>query len=297
LFGFKSASAAYTDQERALIEQAASMLGAGAPKWRRKDVEFIARSEKTAVSFEAIRRVLKNTPGADPVLCAIGLSPVLGLAPPIELLEDRGRVRPLLRPRLLHPRELKGPRRMMCRREVFGGLLQTIALGSRLDAPFVTTAALDKWGADFESVFADARRNYLAVVSNKNILEVQGAPGLLALLHEREQAAAAAFILDELFPPDLLPHGVVFATPGSEVMLAFPVIQDSGPDGLAAIVQASFSMSRERDDPLSERAFWRHEGNIIELPMTAVEDRKSRRIHIEARGPLEDLLRILGAIE
>lgn len=186
---------------------------------------------------------------------------------------------------------------MMCRRETFGGLLQAIALGPRLDAPLVTTAALDEWHAEFEDVFTDACHNYAKEVTNKNILEVQGAPGLLALLHEKEQAAAAAFIIDKLFPPDLLPHGVVFATPGAEVLLAFPVIENSGPDGLAAIVQASFSMSRERDDPLSERAFWKRSGSIIDLPMTAVEDRKSRRIHIEARGPLEDLLRILGAIE
>lgn len=297
MFGFKSASASFSESERALIGQAASLLAVGAPRWRRGHVEFAGRSDLAAVSVESLRRILKHRTSDDPVLFAIALSPLVGVAPPIGVLADMPRLRHLLRPRLLHPRELQGPRRLMCRRETFGGLLQAIALGPRLDAPLVTTPALDQWHAEFEDVFADACRNYSKEVTNKNILEVQGAPGLLALLHEREQAAAAAFIIDSLFPPDLLPHGVVFAAPGAEVLLAFPVIENAGPDGLAAIVQASFSMSRERDDPLSERAFWKRGGATIELPMTAVEDRKSRRIHIEARGPLEDLLRILGAIE
>lgn len=297
MFGFKTSSSSFTDAERSLLEHAAALLEEGSLRWRRGGAEFVRREHRAAVTVESLKRILKSKLNDDPILAAIALAPIVGVAPPARILADQARLRHLLRPRLIHPRELAGPQRLMCRRETFGGLLQAIALGPRLDAPLVTTAVLDQWEATFERAFADACLNYQQAVTNRDILEVQGAPGLLALLHEREQAASAAFIIDRLFPPDLLPHGVVFAVPGDEVMLAFPVIENAGPDGLAAIVQATFSMSRERQDPLSDRSFWRRAGTIIELPMTAVEDRTSRRVHIEARGPLEDLLRVLGAIE
>lgn len=302
MFGFKSASSAISEEERGRVERASGLLGIGTPRWRRGRAEFTHRAEPTNVPVDSIRRVLRQTwteEGDEPAL-AVGLSPLVGVAPTREVLQDPARLQRLLRPRLLHPREMQGPRRLMCRREAFGGLLRAIALGPRGDAPLVGTEALDLWGADFEDVFAGACENFAAAATNKNILEVQGAPGLLALLHEREQASASPFIMDRLFPADLLPNGVVFAVPRAEVFLALPVIENAGPDGLAAIVQAGFSMAREggaASPALSERAFWRRRGEIVELPMTAVEDRKSRRVHIEARGVMEDLLRILGAIE
>lgn len=297
MFGFKSASTSFTERERALLDEAGALLGIGPPRWRWKHAEFRHLSEPRPVSVDVLRRLLRSDPSGDEVVCAIGLAAAVGVQPPPEMLTDVSRIAHLLRPRLLHPRELQGPRRLMCRREAFGGLIRAIALGPRDDAPLITTAVLDRWRAEFDDIFARAVSNLANRMTNRHILEVQGAPGLLALLHEREQASSGVFILDRLFPPDLLPHGVVFATPGPEVLLAFPVIEGAGPDGLAAIVQASFSMAHEREEPLSERVFWHRDQRTIELPMTAVQDRKSRRIHIEARGPIEDLLRILGAIE
>lgn len=297
MFGFKSASRKFTAEERRLVEKSAELLGDGALQWKHEHAEFVRGEQRTRVPVESLRRILKVKPGNDPVLAAIALAPLVGVSPPASILGDHSRLRHLLRPRLIHPRELQGPHRLMCRRETFGELLQAVAFGPRHDAPLLTTAVLDEWDESFESVFAEACRNYAEFVTNRDVLEVQGAPGLLALLHDREQAASAVFIMDRLFPPDLLPHGVVFAVPAGEVLLVFPVIENAGPDGLASIVQAAFSMSRERHDPLSDRTFWRRDGGIIELPMTSVEDRTSRRVHIEARGPLEDLLRVLGAIE
>lgn len=295
MFGQKAAAASFSERERTLLEEAVNRLGIPPLRWRRRDAEFTLRGEPTRLDIDAIRHLLAEKPDATSL--ALSLAEALEFTPPVEFYDDPRRFHALLRPRLVHPRELAGPRRTMCRREVFGGLLQAVAIGSGPNAPYVTTALLDRWKADFDDFCAVASHNLSKVITNKHILEVDGAPGLLALLHDDEQASAAVFILDHLFPPDLLPQGVVFAVPAPEVLVVFPVIEGSGPDGLAAIVQASYSLAHEREDPLSEHTFWRREGRVIDLPMTAVHDHRSRRIHIEAKGPLEDLLRILGAIE
>lgn len=296
MFGLKAASTLLSPGEHELLKQALSALGLEPPRWKRRGVVFLARGEACEFEPDQIQAMLRSCEGSA-ALAALALAESLDLSPPADIFSDPKPFTRLLRPRLVHPRELQGPRRAMCRRDAVGELLQAVSIGSSAAAPLVTSSILDTWGAHFEDLCAVAADNLARCVTNKHVLEVQGAPGLLALLHDDEPAASAFFIVDRLFPADLLPHGVVFAVPVPEVFLAFPVIEDAGPDGLASIVQASYSMAHEHESPLSERAFWRRRGDNVELPMTAVQDRKSRRIHIEARGPLEDLLRILGAIE
>lgn len=295
MFGLKAAAASFSEQERALLDEASGLLDLGPARWKRSEAQFTLRNETVALDINSVQAILSDQCDATGV--ALSLAQALDFNPSLEFFDNPKRFQTYFRPRVVHPRELAGPKRAMCRRETFGGLLQAIAIGPGPKAPFVTSPMLDRWHAEFNDLSSVACANLASKLTNKDILEVQGAPGLLALLHDVEQASSAAFILDHLFPPDLLPHGVVFAVPAQEALVALPVIQNEGPDGLAAIVQASYSLANERDDPLSEHTFWRRGGEVIDLPMTAVHDERSRRIHIEAKGPLEDLLRILGAIE
>lgn len=297
MFGFKFADRPLSDAQIDRLNAACEALGVRPPRFRKDTAQFdLGRG---SISFGAARLIPLFSDEAirSPVLTVVRLASLLEVMPPADALGDLPSLKPLFRPRLMHPRELSGPRRAFCRREAFGDLLAGVAIGSEPGAPLVTTALLDHWGLTFEGIFAASCANMARRVSSNDLLEVQGATGLLALVHDEEESSGAVFILDRLFPKDLLPDGVVVCVPSPEVMLAHPVIRGSGPDGLAAIVQAGYSMASERERPLSEHTIWWREERFEVLPMTTVKDRRSRRIHLEARGPLEDLLRILGAIE
>lgn len=297
MFGLRGAESLFSLRERMILDAAAAVLHVGPVKWRRRNAEFMRRGSPVRVDAALIRRAFAVSMKADTTTGVLALSELLAVIPPADALTDKQRLRPLLRPRLLHPRELSGPRRAMCRREVFGGLLHAIAIGPGPNAPLVTTAILDRWGVEFEDLAIHAAGNLRRRIKPDNLLEVEGSGGLMVLMHDDEQASAAALILDQIIPHRMRRHGIVFAAPTADALLLLPVVEGSGADGLAATVQSCYSMARDCDDPLSEQVFWHQGGKVHVLPMTAVEDRRSRRIHIEARGVLEELLRILGVVE
>lgn len=297
MFGLRGAASLFSQRERMILDAAAAVLRVGPVKWRRRQAEFVRRGTLVRVDAALIRRTLASFVRADTTAGVLALSELLAVAPPTEPLADERRLRPLLRPRLLHPRELTGPRRAMCRREVFGGLLHAIAIGPGPNAPLVTTAILDRWGIEFEELAIRAAGNLRRRIKPEHLLKIEGSAGLMALMHDEEQASAAALILDQIIPNRMRRHGIVFAAPTADALLLLPVVEGGGADGLAAMVQSCFSMARDCDEPLSEQVFWLRGGEVRVLPMTAVEDRRSRRIHIEARGVLEELLRVLGVVE
>ncbi len=211
-------------------------------------------------------------------------------------------VRALLRPRIFHRRELAGPRRAMCRREAFGGLLKAVALGPGPSAPLVTTQVLDTWPVTFEQALQIAGDNLRSLIGPDDLDAVEGAAGVVALTARSrrtglEQPAAASLILDRMFPRRGAPNGVVFSLPSEEVLLALPVREAAGVEGLAILVQLTMSLVQENEEPLSEQLFWWRSGSAVPILFTQVEDQRSTRVHLEAHGPNHDLLLILGAID
>lgn len=295
MFGRNAAESAWTSTQTQRLREAVGRLGLSMPKVRKGEAEFAGRAEPRVASIEQVTRVLDAS--SSPTVASFELAGLLDLSPPVEAFASLAELKDCLRPRLLHPREMTGVRRSMCRRETFDELLHAIAVGGSPRAPLVTTAVLDRWGVDFDTAAQIARDNLAARLGPQNFHEVSDAPGLIALIHDHEQAASGAFVLDHLFPSEFARHGVVFSTPREDVLLALPVTEEGGPDALAAMVRATFAMAHEEGELLSEHIHWWRNGSYIYLPMTAVEEGRSRRIHVEAKGPLEDLLRILGAIE
>jgi hypothetical protein len=298
MFGSTAAAGDFTTDQVSLIAEAAASSGLPPPRWKRDHAEFTLKDGRRPVPFVSLRRYLARLPEQRPSIpAAILLCDLLAVAPPAALLTDLTALRDMLRPRLLHPRELAGPRRNMCRREVLGDLLLAVSIGGGRNAALVTTPILDAWKAEFPSLMGAACANLSRIFSTENLHEVTSAPGVLALIHRDEQAAAGAFILNTLFPPEFAVEGVLFSTPREDVLLTLPVSPGAGPGGLAALVQATFTMAHERAEPLSDRVYWWRKDGALYLPMTTVEHGRSRRIHLEAQGPMEHLLRILGAIE
>lgn len=206
------------------------------------------------------------------------------------------RERPRLRPRLVHPRELAGPRRAMCRREAFGGLLRAIALGPEPGAPLLTTALLDRWPVDFDEAFEIALMNFRRRVGPEHVADVEGAGGVRALLASPEQAAAGALSLSHLIPRGEPGAGVLFSVPHEDVLLLIPVRAGGGAEVLASIVQATVELSAAHGEPLSDQVFWGRGERIDHLPMTLVQERRGQRVHLDAQGPSAELLRLLGAM-
>ncbi len=190
----------------------------------------------------------------------------------------------------------------MCRREAFGDLLMAVALGPGSSASLVTTRILDTWPVTFEQVLEIARDNLRSLIGSDDFDTVEGAAGVVALTARSrrpgfEQPAAAALIIDRLFPRRVAPNGVVFALPSEEVLLALPVKEAAGVEGLAILVQLTMSLVQESDEPLSDQLFWWREGSAVPILFTQVEDKRSKRVHLEAHGANHDLLLILGALD
>ncbi len=285
-------------QTRTLLESALGRLGCEVTRWRGSLATVRRRGEKFHVSAETIATMLERpieSSTRDGLVLMLG--DLLGIAPDDELLASLDLVRPMLRPRLVNARELEGPNRAMCRREAWGELMVGITVGRGQQRRFVTTRQLDSWGLEFEEVLLIARENMKRVVDTSHLHDVEGAAGLLAVVHDSEPAASAAFILEELLPGIDDAPGLAFSTPSEEALLLLPLEADGGAAGLASLVQATYALAAERTEPLSEQVFWRMDGEIVFLPMTWVEEEGSRRVHLEAEGVVADLLRYLGEIE
>lgn len=294
------------------VERAAAALGVTEVRWKRDGAEFIYRDQRrllpalTLVSILPEAAPASATPPAPhptgdsrAVLVLLALAELLEITPPAAVLHDFASLRPLLRLRLLHPRELSGPRRAMCRRDTFGGLLQALAVGPSHAAPLVTSPVLDHWPVTFDEAAEIARSNLHAAIADRDLHEIAGTPGVLAFVSDHEQAASAAFLIDRFTSdaPKVATRGMVFTVPHEDLLLLLPVVPNAGAEPIASLVHTTFQTATAADDPLSESLFWYRKGDIIELPMTTVTEGKGRRVHLEAKGPLEELLRILGALD
>lgn len=298
MFSRSQPQKALTPGEAALLERAAGLLGVTGVKPRPDGAELRVLGRRRTLATRRLRGALldQNT-AAPPPVAAIALAELLGINPPAELLADFQTVRARLRPRLIHPRELTGPRRAMCRRDALDSLLKALAVGGGRDAPLITTPVLDRWPVDFDDALVVALDNLRRAVGPEQLHVVDGAPGVLALIEPREQAASAALAIDGLIPDHDPALGAVFSVPHDDVLLLLPVEDGGGVDALAAMVQASHSMAAGSERPLSNQLFWWTGARSLHLPMTCVEESGSRRVHLEAQGPIEGLLRILGTID
>ncbi|MDX2115886.1 MAG: hypothetical protein SFZ24_09765 [Planctomycetota bacterium] len=278
------------------VEDAARALGIEGPRWARDGATFTHRNEPRHLDLAELEARFERPDRPVPI-SALALAAGLRITPGPDVIADFQLMKPLLRPRILHERELSGPRRAMCRRDTFGGMLQAVAVGGESAAPLVTSQTLDRWGIDFEPLFDQACANLAAVLGPEHLHSVSAAPGVLSLLHDWETVSGAAFVLDALFPRDFAVSGVVFSVPHQNLLLAMPVSPGAGAEGLAGLVQVIYMAADSPAELLSTSVFWWRDGVATYLPMTAVEDGRSRRIHMEARGPLDELLRILGALD
>jgi hypothetical protein len=220
---------------------------------------------------------------------------LLGLPVEHVLLQDLSVARPLLRPRLVNTRELEGPSRSMCRRALHGDLLTAVSVGSGSRRSFVTSRLLDAWALEYEEVMLLALDNLRGAIDTSSVVDCQGADGLLAVAHEREPAAAAVLILEDLLPGVTDHPGVVWSAPSDETLLLLPVEEGSGVDGLSTLIQATFAIAHEKRESLSEQVFWRLGDETWRLPLTWVEEGRARRVHLEAEdGAMGDLMGLLG---
>jgi hypothetical protein len=286
------------DEQRRRFGAALARLGCTVHKWRGD----LATIERGGERFHAsIGTILPSLPSAMELLrddqLTLHVADALGLPVDASLLEDLRIVRPLLRPRLVNVRELEGPARGMCRRSAWADLLWAVSVGRGTRRVFVTSPVLDTWGLEFDEVMDLAQGNLAAALDSTHIHDVEGATGVLALVHDREPASAAVAIIDTIVPDMTDGQGALFGAPADEVLLMYPVEEGAGASGLAGMVQATFALMGERTECLSEHLVWRRGERWDALPMTWVEEGGSRRVHVEAEGVMRDLLRVLGEVD
>lgn len=232
-----------------------------------------------------------------PESVAIALASILNIRVPPLLLSKVKPIAPLFRPMLVRPEELQGPQRSMCRRDAFGPLVLSVAVGVRSNAPRVQTAHLDGWGVEFDDIVRTATENLRLAISPEHVLGVEETPGLIAIMHDEEPVAASCYLLEELIDGVDSDAGVLFGVPTSNSLIAMPITPGGGADGLAALVEMMFSLTEHQTSPLSDQVFWAVDGDYRHIPMVEVEEEGARRIHLDARGTVAELLQVLGEID
>ena len=299
IFGSRNRRGGLDESAARRIELAAGALGVTPPRWSKDGAAFEIGGASRPLSGRELARALAPGPhGVHGAMAeAIGLATALGVQPPLEVVADRRAAGVLLLPRLLTESALTGARRAMCRREAHGGLLRAIAIGDGAGAPMVTTPMLDRWDAEFDEIWSTALANLSYRMGPESLDDLEGAPGVLATADALTPASSGVFVLDHLCPEAALDEGVVFSTPRAEALLALPVEQGAGVDGLAGMVQATHALAAEASGVLSDQLFWWRDGEVTHLPMIAIIESRSRRVHMESSGPVEELLRLLGVVE
>lgn len=288
-----------TSSEQQRVEDAAAMLDLGRPQWKGDRVEFKKGARDHSIALPVLQRSLRDPSRTPPSLLfdALALAGGLGVTVPAPALADLDAVRPLLRPRLLHPRELSGPRRAMCRRPSVGGLVQAIALGPEWTAPLLTTAVLDRWPVGFEEALDLAMDNLRRAVGPDAVHELEDVPGVWAVVHPRETVSATLWLTESLIPSQPASLGVVAALPTPDVLLLLRVVPRAGVRTLAGLVDATVSMFAQAREPLHDQLVWCRGGRLEALVMTFVEEGTSRRVQFDAEGTVGELLSILGALD
>lgn len=294
--------------EKAAFAQALESLGMPVIRW--KDHTASVRTDEGKIDLDVALLVSQLPHGTDltePRSLTLLVGPMLGVPLPQNLLENLDEARQWLRPRLINPAELAGPRRNMCRRDAFAGLLRAISIGPGSTASLVRTEELDRWGIEFDEAFALAAGNLRRSILPDDIHEVDQSFGTLAIIHDSEPAAASCFIFDTLLPHWQPESGAVFAIPTEDTCLVLPIMHGMGAEALADFVQMSFNLFGRTEAPLCDQLIWakgeeRHgtldpTPRFHHLPITKVEERGGKRVHLEAVGAMGELLRVLGALD
>lgn len=299
---------AFTDQHRAAIEQALASLGLPVIRW--KDHHATVRRDDGKLDLDVamlVSQLPSRTAFDDSRSLAVLLAPMLGIPLPHDLLASLDEATRWLRPRLIPPAELSGPRRNMCRRDAFAGLVRAISIGPGPSASLLRTEELDRWNIEFDSAFNLACENLRRSILPDDIHEVDESFGTLAIIHDTEPAAAACFIFDTLLPHWQPESGAVFAIPTEDTCLVLPIMHGMGAEPLADFVQMSFNLFGRTPDTLCDQLIWaagtEAHGKLDptprfrHLPITKVEERSGKRVHLEAEGAMGDLLRVLGTLD
>lgn len=308
-----------------VFERAVTRLDAKPLRWKGIVLHFERRDTHHELNAADHLEVLDNIPANTPVDgMAIYLGARLGFPLPEDLALDLRAVRSWLRPRVLHTRVLEGPARSMCRRPAFTpvaadapplpppapDLITAVSIGAGRTATFVTTKGLDAWGLGFEDVLSLALDNLRALIGPDDLRGAEedggseGTEGVHTLSDPTlETGASASLVLDHLLP-ELDPQtGALFAVPSDASTVVLPVRPGAGAKALASLVQVVYAIAADQDAPLSETIFWHRPAQgagaptVIAVPMTSVQENGARRVHLEAQGVVEDLLRVLGEID
>lgn len=294
---------------REVFAAALSHLETRVVKWKGVVAVCDRKGRDLEINTAEHLQVLDNTPAKTPPIgLAIYLATRLGLPLPESLALDLKTVRPWFRSRVLHRRVLDGPSRGMCRRPAFADpgaeagpvdeLITAVSIGGSRSTAFVTTRSLDEWGLSFEEVQMIGDENLKALLSPDDLRDVDGAEGVLAVIDSTQETGASACRVIDTLLPEIDPEiGVLFAVPADDTMLALPIRAGAGAKSLAALVQVTYAIAAERDEPLSEQVLWKRNGRVVRVPMTSVHEGGARRVHLEADGVVEDLLRLLGELE
>jgi hypothetical protein len=290
---------------RGVFDRAFALLGVRVLKWRDAGPTLAWGSGKVELSLDVLPAAARR-PGADADDrdVAADLAQALGVPLPAAVFADPAWAGPRLRPVLLRPEDLTGPRRTACRREAFGNLVVAVAVGPAPTDAVLTTATLDAWKAEFSDVLARAQANLADRLLPGSIEDIAETQGLKAIMRSSEPASAAALAVESFAASECgdaavagagRSAGVAFSVPTRELCLALPITPGAGPTALAHLVQMTFSICTRRPERvLSDQLFWRRGGETVLLPTTQIIESAGRRVTLEPVGPNEQLLDILG---
>lgn len=279
------------------LNRAFALLNCSTRPWRNGECVVQWQDRSFPVRLDTLaHQVPIDIPSAEPEELAFAIAGILGLALPDRLLFDFDLARPWLRPRIVSREALRGPERAMCRRDAFGSLIKSVAIGLGPRAPFVTTRMLDHWPLEFEDVLTVAIDNLRRTIDPDLLVEIDGADGLLALLSDLVPGSSACFALDALLP-DEAARGCVFTVPAMDACIMLPLVPGATVDGLAMLIQTTLTMHAESRQPISDQLFW-FRGRMIEhIRVTSLDEGGERRAHLESTGLVRDLLRELGEVD
>lgn len=295
----KARKPALSDSTRQALEEALSLLEFPVERWRGDEAEVERHGERMRLDVASLGHTIEamtDMPGLMDL--ALTTAETLGLKLSPELMADFPSIRHRLRPRIVPESVFQGPDRAMCRRPSYGGLYKALAVGNGAGATWVTTPVLDVWPLDFDDAMMLALDNIRGIFGPDTIHEVVNTNGVVAIVSDQEPASSASLILKDVLPDQDPSLGVLFAVPGSDIMVALPVERNAGAHGFANLVQVVFTMAAGRgDDMLSDAIFWATPMGIEQLHTTCIEEDGSRRVHVEAQGVTEQLFRVLGALD
>ncbi len=232
---------------------------------------------------------------AEPDELVFAISGILGIPVPDRLLADFECVRPWLRPRVVTREHLKGPERTMCRRDAFGPLIKAATVGLGPRAGFVTTRMLDRWPVEFEDVLLIAQENLKRTLDPDMLAEIDGGPGLLALVSDLIPGSSASLSLESILPDGVT--SAVFSVPSMETLLLLPVDAHATVDHLAMLIQTTLSMYAESHDPILDQLFWHRNGSAELIRVLSSDEGDAWRAHIETTPIVQELLRALGEVD